>query len=248
MRVPYPHGQLVSGDTLLYSGHTERDAHYTEGVAFMLTPIAQKALIGWKLISSRIISAKLTTKRKNINLHIVQCYAPTNDAEEEIKDGFYQQLQAELDNKKTNDITILMGDFNARIGADNKCYEEIMGTHGIGQINVNGERFADLCALNQMVIGGSIFPHKNIHKVTWRSPDHTTENQIDHICFVKRFRKSFQDVRVMRGADVSSDHHMIMTTLKLKLKKYPATNAVRKRYNVQTLQNKDVQGKFQKMD
>ncbi|GFR70009.1 hypothetical protein ElyMa_000316900 [Elysia marginata] len=49
----------------------------------------------------------------------------------------------------------------------------------------------------------------------------------------------------MRGADVSSDHYMIMTTLKLKLKKYPAKNAVRKRYNVQTLQNKEVQGKFQ---
>ncbi|GFR95807.1 hypothetical protein ElyMa_002704000 [Elysia marginata] len=49
----------------------------------------------------------------------------------------------------------------------------------------------------------------------------------------------------MRGAELSSDHHMIMTTLKLKLKKYPASNAVRKRYNVQTLQNKDVQGKFQ---
>ncbi|GFR95809.1 craniofacial development protein 2 [Elysia marginata] len=165
---------LVSGETLLYSGHPEEDVHHTEGVALMLTPIAQKALIGWKPISSRIISAKFTTKR---NLHIVQCYAPTNDAEEEIKDGFYQQLQAELDNKKTNDITILMGDFNAKIGADNKGYEEIMGTHGIGQINENGERFADLCALNQMVIGGSIFPHKNIYKVTWRSPDHTTENQ-----------------------------------------------------------------------
>ncbi|GFS05781.1 craniofacial development protein 2 [Elysia marginata] len=112
-------------------------------------------------------------------------------------------------------------------------------------MNENGERFADLCALNQMVIGGSIFPHKNIHKVTWRSPDHTIENQIDHICFVKRFRRSFQDVRVMRGAGVSSDHHLIMTTLKLKLKKYPATNAVRKRYNAQTLQIKDVQEKFQ---
>ncbi|GFR64373.1 craniofacial development protein 2 [Elysia marginata] len=78
-------------------------------------------------------------------------------SEEEIKDCFYQQLQAELDNKKTNNITILMGDINAKIGADNKGYEEIMGTHGIGQMNENGERFADFCAMNQMFIGGSIF-------------------------------------------------------------------------------------------
>ncbi|GFS11499.1 hypothetical protein ElyMa_003088000 [Elysia marginata] len=68
--------------------------------------------------------------------------------------------------------------YETEIGADNKGYEEIMGTHGIGQMNENGERFADLCALNQMVIGGSIFPHKNIHKMAWRSPDHTTETKL----------------------------------------------------------------------
>ena len=49
-------------------------------------------------------------------------------------------------------------------------------------MNDNGERFADLCASNQLVIGGSIFPHKRIHKATWISPDHVTENQIDHSC------------------------------------------------------------------
>nr|KAG5691347.1 hypothetical protein BaRGS_033396 [Batillaria attramentaria] len=54
------------------------------------------------------------------------------------------------------------------------------------------------CALNQLVIGGSIFPHKRIHKATWRSPDHVTENQIDHICISRKFRRSWRDVRVMR--------------------------------------------------
>ena len=138
---------------------------------------------------------------------------PPNDVEEEKKDDFYQQLQAVLDRRGAKDITILMADFNAKIGMDNTGYEDIMGTHGLGQMNENGERFADLCALNQLVIGGSIFPHKRIHKATWISPNHVTENQIDHICISRKFRRSWQDVRVMRGADVSSDHHLLMTTV-----------------------------------
>nr|KAG5693184.1 hypothetical protein BaRGS_014074 [Batillaria attramentaria] len=112
----------------------------------MLAPEAQRALIGWEPVNSRIITAKFITKKKDIKLNIIQCYAPTNDAEEEKKDDFYQQLQT-------------------------------------------------------LVIGGSIFPHKHIHKATWRSPDHVTENQIDHICISRKFRRSWRDVRVMRGAD-----------------------------------------------
>ena len=115
-----------------------------------MAPEAHVALIGLEPVNSRIITAKFTTKKKDIRLKIFQCYAPTNEAEEEKKesDDFYQQLQAVLDRRGTKDITILMGDFNAKIGMDNTGYEGIMETHGLGQMNENGERFADLCALN----------------------------------------------------------------------------------------------------
>ena len=65
---------------------------------------------------------------------------------------FYQQLQAVIDKEGAKDMT---GDFNGNTG-----YEGTMGTYGLGQMNENGERFADLCALSQLVIGGSIFAHK----------------------------------------------------------------------------------------
>lgn len=94
-----------------------------------------------------------------------------------------------------------------------------MGRHGLGVRNENGERLADLCKLNNLIIGGSVFPHKDIHKATWVSPDHITKNQIDHICISKTFRRSMQDVRAKRGADVASDHHLVVARLKLKLKK-----------------------------
>ena len=230
--------RLSSGEQLLYSGHTEDGTPHTGGVALMQAPEAQQAPVGWELVNSRIITAKFTTKKKVIRLNIIQCYAPTNDAEEEKKEEFYQQLQAAINRGEARDMTILMGDLNAKIRSDNTGYENIMGTHGLGQMNENGERFADLCALNQLVIGGSSFPHKRIHKATWRSPDHRTENQIYQICFSRKFSRAWWDVRVLRGANISSDHHLVVTTVKLWLRKYTYTNSnTRTRYNVRLLRS-----------
>ena len=228
--------RLLSGEMLLFSGHEEDNAPHTEGVALMLSRSAQSALIGWEAHGPRIITASFRTKK--IKMNVIQCYAPTNDSDEENKDQFYNRLQTIIDKCPVKDVNILMGDFNAKIGKDNTGYEEVMGKHGLGEINENGERFADTCALNKIVIGDSIFPHKRIHKATWVSPDHVTENQIDHICIGKTFRRSLQDVRVKRGADAASDHHLLVAILKLKLKKNRMETAVkRKKYNVSFLKD-----------
>ena len=157
--------------------------------------------------------------KKNVKMNVIQCYAPTNDYDDEDKDQFYNRLQAILDKLKDKDINILMGDFNAKVGSDNRGYEEVMGQHALGEMNENGERFADLCELNDLVIEGSIFAHKRIHKATWVSPDHVAENQIDHFCITKKSRRSLKDVRVRRGADAASDHHLLTARLQLRLKR-----------------------------
>ena len=64
--------------------------------------------------------------------------------------------------------------------------------------------------INGLVIGGSLFPHKKIQKATWVSPDHRTENQIDHLCISSTFRRSLMDVRAKRGADVGYDHNLVL--------------------------------------
>ena len=63
-------------------------------------------------------------------------------------------------------MTILIEDLNAKIAADNRGYEGVMGRHGLGEMDENGEMFPDLSASNRLVIEGSVSPHRRIHKTT----------------------------------------------------------------------------------
>ena len=46
-----------------------------------------------------------------------------------------------------------------------------MGKEGLGDMNENGKELVDICALNGLSIGGTLFPHRRVHKATWRSPE-----------------------------------------------------------------------------
>ncbi|EDO30030.1 predicted protein, partial [Nematostella vectensis] len=152
-------------------------------------------------------------------LTIIQCYAPTNEADDEAKDDWYKHLTQVISRVPRHDMLLVIGDLNAKVGTDNTNYERAMGVYGCGTMNNNGERLADFCLNNDLEIGGTIFPHKNIHKLTWRSPDGRTLNQIDHIIINGKWRRSLLNVRVYRGADASSDHNLVVTSVKLKLRK-----------------------------
>ena len=103
-----------------------------------------------------------------------------------------------------------MGDLNAKVENENTGLERVMGKHGCGCMNKNGQRLVDICSLNNLVIGGTLFPHLLTHKVTWNSQNGRDKNQIDHILLNGKWRRSLIDVKVRRGTDVNSDHHLVI--------------------------------------
>ncbi|VDP75021.1 unnamed protein product [Schistosoma mattheei] len=215
---------------LLYSGHEEEDAPHTQD-GNLTDPESSKH--------------HSKQKKEGITMNITQCYAPTNDSNDDIKDQFYGRLQSIIAECQRRDLTILMGDLNAKVGIDDTGYEDIMGRHGLGERNENGERFVNFCVFNKLVIGGTIFPHKRVHKATWISPDHITENQIDHICIDKESQRTMEHVRTRRGADIASDHHLVVANLKLELKKNWTTGQTAiQRFNTAFIRDTDKLNEF----
>lgn len=48
--------------------------------------------------------------------------------------------------------------------------ERSMDKEGVGRMNENGEKLANMYSTNYLVIGGTLFKHKEVHKITWNSP------------------------------------------------------------------------------
>lgn len=208
-------GEFVSnnGNSIIYCGPPNNTGQH--GVGIFISKEQRRCLLNWEAHSERIIMARFRGKQNNIL--VINCYAPTDEATLDAKELFYEQLTASFRKVHQQEVTVLIGDFNAQVG---QVASQATGMYGLNSRTTdNGRRLVEFCTEEDLVIGGTLFPHKDIHKYTWTSPDGRTRTQIDHICISRKWRTSLQDVRNKRGAMLHTDHHLVTADIKLKLAK-----------------------------
>ena len=76
---------------------------------------------------------------------------------------------------------------------------------------------------NTLVIANTLFQQHKRRLYTWTSSDGQYQNQIDYILCSQRWRSSIQSTKTRPGADCGSNHELLITKFRLKLKKVGKT-------------------------
>ena len=109
---------------------------------------------------------------------LIQYYAPTADNTDDEVDKFYDQLDRAMKQCRSQDIRIVMGDLNAKVGRERDG--RAVGPFGLGQRNEKICRLVEWCTANRFVIMNTWFEHHMKNLYTWKSPGDTCRNQIDY--------------------------------------------------------------------
>ena len=109
----------------------------------------------------------------------IQVYDPTNNAEEDEIEQFYEDLQDLLELTPKKDILFIIGDWNIKVQS-----KEISGVTGKFVLEVQDEarqRLTELCQENTLVIANSLFQQHKRQLYTWTPPNGPYQNQVDYI-------------------------------------------------------------------
>ena len=231
------------GHTLWYSGE---DKLHQKGVGFLVHKDVVKSVIECRPVSSRIITMRMAGQPFNIS--IVQVYAPTSTASDQEMEQFYQQLQMVMKTIMKNDVLLVMGDWNAKVGVDAyPTWKGTAGKFGFGTTNERGSTLLEFAKFHDLVVTNTLHPQKQSWKTTYHSPDGKTHNMIDHILINKRFQSgvNLAQTRTFTGAGIGSDHDLLMTTLRVKLKRIKKGKSPRIKFDLEKLKDPGIAAEFQ---
>ena len=104
---------------------------------------------------------------------VTQVYARTSNAEEAEVERFYEDLQYLIEqthtHKKHTDVLFIMGDWNAKVGGQEK--PGVTEKFGLGVQNEARQRLTEFCQENTLVIANTLFKQYKRQLYTWTSPN-----------------------------------------------------------------------------
>ena len=205
-----------------------------------------KSVIGCLPISIRLMAVRLSASPFNIT--IIQVYALASTYDDGEDDGFYRELQSLVDQTLKPEMLVVQCDWNAKVTEEaQEDWGEVCGSFCNRETSDRGLKLLNFATYNKIVLAYTLGNHKPSRRWTWHSPDGTHHNQVDYTLVTKRFRLVLKiaRTRTFAGADVGSDHDMVMMTFQTRLTKSRKPTQPRIRFHLMKLNNPTMMSAFQ---
>jgi len=180
------------------------------GTGFIISKQILDSIVDFVPVSNRLCT--LSFRCTNKMYTIVNAHAPINAdnrLDSEKVDTFWDTLEDTISKVHTSHTVILLGDFNAQIGRERKFRNTVGDYPAHKRTNTNGERLIDLCRSTGLLLKSTAFKHLPRKQKTWTSPNPMIgEFQIDHVAISQKSSKEIQNVKVLRSANLDSDHYL----------------------------------------
>jgi hypothetical protein len=167
-----------------------------------------------KFVSNRM--SYIIIRGRWCNIILLNVHDPIEDKTDDVKGSYYVELERVF-NKFPKYYMKMLLDFNAKVVRVG-IFKLTIGNERLHEIsNDNGVRLVNFPTSKNIGVKSKMFPHSNIHKYTWTSPDGKTHNQIGNILVDRRRHFNVLDVRSFRAADGDSDHYLVVAKVRERL-------------------------------
>ncbi|KAK3571507.1 hypothetical protein QTP86_012853 [Hemibagrus guttatus] len=182
---------LERGWTLFFSGvpHGERRR---AGVGLLIAPQLSRHVLEFSPVNERVVSLRLQAGDRCLT--VVSSYGPNGSVE---YPTFLEILRGVLEGAPTGDSIVLLGDFNAHVGNDSVLLLDFCASHGLSVTN-------------------TMFKHKGVHQYTWYQDTLGRRSMIDLVIVSSDLRPHVLETRVKRGVELSTDHHLVVSWIRLR--------------------------------
>ena len=143
----------------------------------------------------------------------------------------------------------MQGDWNVQGGEDAyKNWKSTCGRFCNTETNESGLGLLELAGHNDLVLVNTLGKHKGSRRWTWHSPYGEHHNQIEYMV-KRRFWTSVNTAETLSfpGADIRSDHDLVMMTFRLRLKKIKKQGPTRIKFDLEKFKDPGVAVAFQAM-